>query len=199
MQITTGTCTVTNGSPTVVGSLAADWSTATVGSIFVVPFTEGILYTVGAITGPGVSDSGFYELTLTIPYVGATNALAPYAISKDFTPNLGLALLGFGDVESGLLFNRNMTKLDQAVTNAGSGVIPLTRVVGGTEGDLDNVSTLALDDRTTRRVLEFTGGFWVNSEWVLTTATTATDVPSGILRPLDYNGVTNTRVWIKFL
>lgn len=120
MQLQTGTCSVTNGSNRIIASADNDWSQATVGSLFVVPGTAAVWYTIATKTVPGSSLSGRWEVTLSVNYAGTTNAATPYAIHKDFTPT-GFPILTRGDIETALLINRIVTALEQNyLTAAGS-------------------------------------------------------------------------------
>lgn len=112
MQITTGTCSVTNGSATVIASDGNDWSDASVGDLFFVTGVEGVNYFIGAVTPPETSGSGFWELSLTAPYAGTTAAGVEYAISIHFTTVLGLPIPQAGDRRTDLLVARALAILD---------------------------------------------------------------------------------------
>src|SRR6185369_3493678 len=102
MQIQTGSCAVTNGDATVIASAGNDWSQATPNSIFCVPGVGAVLYDIVTVTAPGMSGSGFWEIELTVPWQGDTDAASAYAITKDFTPTWGFPILAPGDVETAL-------------------------------------------------------------------------------------------------
>lgn len=69
----------------------------------------------------------------------------------------------------------------------------ITGLTGGTATDLDSLPTvgrvnvLVILNRTE---LEF---------WVLTAGTAATNAANGIVRPIDYDGTTNQKNWIRKL
>lgn len=114
MQIQNGTCEVTNGSPVVIAN-DVDWSDAIEGGLFSVPAAQTALFVIDTIAPPGTSTSGFWEITLSVPYSGPTNADANYQITIDFTPNRKLTLINRGDVETAKLVNESMRILDEDI------------------------------------------------------------------------------------
>lgn len=122
MQIQTGTCSVTNGSATVIASAGNDWSAAAPNSLFSVPSpgTTGVLYTIAAVTTPGASGSGRWELSLSAPYAGLSSDGVAYEIAKDFTPNYSLPLLFFGDTDTAALISRALSLIDSQLGYQGT-------------------------------------------------------------------------------
>ena len=168
---------------------------------------DGVLYQVAAIRAPGVSGSGKWEISLAANYAGATNAAAPYAITKDFTPTQGLPLIAAGDNQTQALWNRAMMLLDAIIAGGGGGGGGgvtlnsglLQHVQGGVDGCLDAFVTVGLNLRSTVRVLDTTLVPIDLSEWVLLAGLRpgGTDIANGILVPPDYNPDTNARYWLK--
>lgn len=85
------------------------------------------------------------------------------------------------------------TTVTAAATAAGS--LAYSRAEGGTATDLDSLATASRQNNLYAWIITDAG---VPSLWVLRAGTAATDVPSGILRPLDYTAL-NTRNWIRIL
>lgn len=112
MQVQTGTVDVHNGDSNVKASVGNDWGSVSAGAIFSV-VGDIAQYEIIAVNSPGVTISGLWELTLGAPYQGIDNPIAPYAISVDFTPNLGLPLISPGDLQTALLLTRWAKQLDQ--------------------------------------------------------------------------------------
>lgn len=110
-QIKTGTCSVTNGSDTVIGDDDADWSEVNGGDLFKLDNTVGFYMVVDTVS-PVSSVSGFWELVLHTVYGQDTQAGATYSITRDFTPNLGLPYPTRGDVETASIISRALIKLD---------------------------------------------------------------------------------------
>lgn len=85
--------------------------------------------------------------------------------------------------------------------SSGTGILnrisTLTGVQGGGASNLDGVATANDAANPNTIILFLDGGFL--TIWYLRAGTDATDVPAGILRPLDYNGATNTVVWEQIL
>lgn len=73
----------------------------------------------------------------------------------------------------------------------------LTTLTGGTAGCLDSIITASSAVTTGRWVAVIVSGEF--SIWQLQAGTTAEDSANGIVRPDDYNGSTNARIWIKIL
>lgn len=116
-QFTTGTVDLTNGSPTVSAALGVDWGGLSLPALFNVQGDSGVVvYDVTAFNAPAPGSR--WTLTLAAPFAGVSADNASYAISRDFTPVLGLPLLNFGDVNTAGLFNRAMKKLDGSIVVA---------------------------------------------------------------------------------
>lgn len=149
MQIRTGTAAVTQGSATVVASAENDWSLAAAGALFGVQGAVGVPYSITAVRGPGVSISGRWEIDLAAPYGGTTDPAAPYAIVTDFSPNLGIPLPNYGDVNLAQIISRGFQVLDGAYSAVGS---PAIAALAG-----NTVSTLSFSNvKTTFNSLENT-------------------------------------------
>lgn len=125
-QLRIGTVTVNTGNTTVIGS-GTVWNTApytvSAGSMFSL---QGSL--IGVSVASVVSDT---ELVLATPWGGSSRAGVNYLIDSDFTPALGLMLLGFKDVDPVTALNYNAAILDNvvgytrwAVNETPSGSIP---------------------------------------------------------------------------
>lgn len=198
MQIRTGTASVTNGSQTVVASVGNDWTQAAPNCLFSVPALDGssVLYTVATTTDPAHSGSGKWELTLSANYAGDTNAAAGYAITKDFSPTLGLALISYGDTDTAILVNRNLLRLEGAINalvTAGNAPPFLGSFAGFTAADagggthVDSVITTGLE----AGILYCFNRTEASDPGVkflfLNTGTDANALP-GKFRPLDYAG-----------
>jgi|SRR5215217_152468 len=79
--------------------------------------------------------------------------------------------------------------------------IAKTATTGGTPNALDGIVTAggAIPTNFCVRVLSGSlgGGDLSSTNWVLVAGTNAEDPSGGIVRPDDYNGVTNARVWVS--
>lgn len=71
----------------------------------------------------------------------------------------------------------------------------ITGLEGGTDTDLDAVSTTGLGIGTLIRVV--TGGVGVQSTWRVEAGTADTDLDNGIIKPADYNASTNIKNLIR--
>lgn len=115
-QYTAGTVTVTYGSSTVTGSGTLWASSVNVNDLFGIPGIP-LLYNVGSV----VSDT---QITLTAPYSGASGSGLPYAISRWFTPTLGLPLIPYGAKGSDALISKAFTTIDTITSNIDSLIYP---------------------------------------------------------------------------
>lgn len=98
MQYKTGTVSVTNGSPDIVGT-GTEWlATVTVGSMFSLQ-GSGVPYIVGSVD----SDT---EITLTSNYAGSTLSGQSYSLTTSFTPTLGIPYMEQGDIDTATIFKR---------------------------------------------------------------------------------------------
>lgn len=73
----------------------------------------------------------------------------------------------------------------------------INALTGGAAGALDSIPTASSAMTTGRWVLAIVSGEL--SIWQLQAGTTAEDSANGIVRPDDYDGSTNARIWIKVL
>lgn len=129
MQISSGTCTVTNDEAVVVGSSDVDWIDAQTaiqyGSpvLFSLQGAAEVPRKVVAVEPPSTSASGNWELTLESNWTGPTQADVPYIIHKDFTLNLSLPLASGGERQWAQLFSDMAVKLDAAYAGAGGALV----------------------------------------------------------------------------
>lgn len=121
-QYRTGTVAVTNNSTSVVGTGTAFLTNAVVGNTFKVAGINAI-YQIIAV----VSDT---QITISPAYAGTTASTLTYQITRDFTPNLGLAELSPSDVDWTYHFNQEVVrKLDQLKAS-----VPATATSSGKPG-----------------------------------------------------------------
>lgn len=136
-QYTTGTVTVSNGSPTVNGS-GTTWSgNVTAGSVFTIT-GSGVPYIVGSV------DSST-QITLTGNYAGTGASGQSYSLTTSFTPNRKLPYMEQGDVDPATVHKRAMVQLDTLLGTAFSA----NRVIyTDASGNLINGSGLTYDGTT---------------------------------------------------
>lgn len=196
-QILTATCAVTNGNATVTASAGNDWSATTVGSLFSI-VGEGVLYTIGAVRGPGVTMSGRWEIDLVAPYAGTTNAAAKYSIAIDFTPFSHLSLITPGDTNTAGLFSRNMALLDTLLEAADRIKFwPLvTGFQGGTADKLDSIATAGL---AVPRLWLFREGITGQLRGFFLLAGNTAETGDDLFHPVDYAAVTNEKLLVSAL
>lgn len=197
MQIRAGTAAVQNGSALVIGDIDADWTAATVGSLFGIQ-TEVVSYQIGAKRSPGVSGSGFWELDLTAPYAGDDNELAAYAISVDFSAVFGLPLFSYGDVNSAQNLSRLVGQLDSLLALASLVKFhpAVTAAQGGGAGDLDAQATALL---TVPRLWLYRDGTSGALRGFFLIAGTAAESGDDIVHPVDYASGTNEKILVSAL
>lgn len=128
-QYQQGTVDVTNGVNAVVGTDTLWLANVQPGNLFVAQ-GDHVYYEVGAVT----DDT---HLNLSAPYAGVTGTDLSYAISRDFTPNLGLPYPVAGDVDTAATVRRLAEYLDSYI----SGVLHKS-VAGGSD-----VTLTALEQR----------------------------------------------------
>jgi hypothetical protein len=126
MQYSKGTCTVSYGSAIVVASADADWSDA----LYALQYGNPVLFSLIGIPeiprqvisaqSSGTSASGYWELTLAMPWSGETQVGAKYILHKDFTINYGLALATAGERQWDQLISRNMVIIDANMAIGGN-------------------------------------------------------------------------------
>lgn len=75
----------------------------------------------------------------------------------------------------------------------------ITARTGGGAAALDGIVTAAGAVVTGQSVRTLSGAGGGRQEWMLIAATTAEDADAGIVRPDDYDGATNARVWKQIL
>ena len=105
-QYKTGTVSVVQDSAVVSGTGTAWLANVSAGDSFVMAGT-GVVYDIASVD----SDA---QLTLTVPYKGATRSGA-YAIQRDFTAD-GIPEMAQGDIETATIFTRAMRKIQSRFT-----------------------------------------------------------------------------------
>jgi hypothetical protein len=134
-QIQTSTCAVTNGSATVVAAADNDWSQA------VAPLMFGVNNVWYNVIGSAVFVDPNWQITLSVPYQGADDAAAVYAIQRDFEALFGFPLFAPGDTQIAALLNRFVVTLAGMLAGvtlpvgelAGAISIPHQKVIAGTD------------------------------------------------------------------
>lgn len=104
-QYTTGTVSVTNGSPTVIGDGTA-WLSLSLPLYFKVNQDDAPVYEPASI------DSNT-QITLASNYQGATAAALNYQLVQDFSVNLGIPLPSQGDADAADWIRRSFVETDQ--------------------------------------------------------------------------------------
>lgn len=128
-QYAVGAVTVTRGATTVTGT-GTQWNTA--------PYTipVGAMFSLqGSLLGlPVASVTSDTQLELLTPWTGSSRSGVNYLIDSDFTPALGLMLLGFKDVDPVTALNYNSVLLDNIVAGSRWAVneIPTGSIPGST-------------------------------------------------------------------
>ena len=107
-QYSTGTASVTNGSPTVTGTSTLWLANVTAGDSFTVA-GDGVMYDVASVD----SDT---QVTLSVNYAGSTAAGAVYTIARDFTSPDDFPELTTGDIETSTIITRAMRKIQSRFT-----------------------------------------------------------------------------------
>jgi hypothetical protein len=102
-QYSTGTATVTNGSPTVTGTNTLWLAHVTAGDSFTVA-GDGVMYDVASVD----SDT---QVTLSVAYAGVTASGVVYAIGTGFTVPDSFPEMSQGDIETATIFTRAMRKI----------------------------------------------------------------------------------------
>jgi hypothetical protein len=144
MQYNLYTVNVTNGLATVEGN-STSFVTKNVasGDAFKV-IGDSVIYTVASVTNETL-------LTLTSAYQGTTGTLKPYAITRDYTPNLGLAEVGLGDQDWATIFTqRTLRPLDTIIANILSAL--------GITKDSVRLDKISLNNLTVAPATPTTGG-----------------------------------------
>jgi hypothetical protein len=108
-QYRTGTVTVSNGSPTVLGTGTAWLINIESGDWFMAD-GDGLTYTVAVV----ISDT---EIILTGTYQGLSRSNANYWVTRDFTPR-GYAVPAPGDIDAVSVFRRTIYEIDADLTGA---------------------------------------------------------------------------------
>jgi hypothetical protein len=148
-QYRTGTVQVTNASQNVVGTGTAFVGNVSVGDIFTVD-GDNVWYEVATVTDNT-------HLAVSANYQGSSGSSKAYAVSKSFTPNLGIPYPEQNDVETASLFKRAMLYIESFLSGR------LARSVAGNS----NVTLTALECRN--RKLHFTGALTGNINVIVVT------------------------------
>ena len=102
-QYSTGTASVTNGSPTVTGTNTLWLANVSAGDSFTVA-GDGVMYDVASVD----SDT---QITLSVNYAGATASGVVYTIARDFTSPDNFPELTTGDIETPTIITRALRKI----------------------------------------------------------------------------------------
>lgn len=175
MQVSVGTVSVTNNSNRVISNqeeFSSDWSVVAVGSWFTTSDAgHNVTYQVAQLLDPATSVSGFWEVLLSTPYLGATNAAAFFAITNDFTSYGAIPLLNRGDAESATIFSRAMQTIASILSAFNTRITTLESTV--TPAAPSAVSTITLP---TSGAVTLSGGKHYRLECVFSTYGTFSDV-----------------------
>ena len=107
-QYSTGTASVTNGSPTVTGS-GTLWSANVSAADSFTIAGDGVMYDVASVD----SDT---QVTLSVAYAGSTASGAVYAIGTSFTVPDNFPEMSQGDIETATIFTRGMRKIQGKIS-----------------------------------------------------------------------------------
>lgn len=84
---------------------------------------ENVWYQIASLA---VVNEKMIQLTLSTPYAGATRSEQPFAIHRDFTPNLGMPSAEYGDINTAGLYAQSLSTLDSALAMLGAVTGPLS-------------------------------------------------------------------------
>lgn len=112
-QYNSGTVAVTNGSAIFTGASTLFSANVTAGDFFTV-VGDNVFYTVGSVD----SDT---QITLSANYAGVSGTGKAYALTRDFTTNLGFPVPNQGDIETALVVKRAIEEIDAELNTAGIG------------------------------------------------------------------------------
>jgi hypothetical protein len=127
-QISAGTVAVTNNNATVTGT-GVDWSGVTTACLFATAAASNTLYSITDVSQRAANPP---RLTLGAPYAGLTDAVAAYAIHKDFTPRFALPLIDAGDIATRPLLRDMAVICDTNLGGGGGGGGAVASVFGRT-------------------------------------------------------------------
>jgi len=134
-QYKLGTISITNGTNVVTGVSTQFLANVAVGNSFKV-YGVNALYSVIAVD----SDT---QIRISPNYAGATVSGAQYQISKDFTPNLGLAEIETGDSEFAFhLTHEVIRKLDAAIPDYTDALASKSPIAGPGSAQVFSVGAL---------------------------------------------------------
>ena len=141
-QYKLGTISIANGTNVVTGVATQFLANVAVGNSFKV-FGVNALYNVIAVD----SDT---QIRISPNYAGASVSGAQYQISKDFTPNLGLAEIETGDSEFAFhLTHEVIRKLDAAIPDYTAALASKSPLAGPGSGQSFSVGPLSVASITT--------------------------------------------------
>ena len=143
-QYKVGTISVTNGSAVITGS-GTDWNNV----LYNIKANDSVFIAGDTVDYRVLTVDSATQITLTGAVQRATGSGLTYAISKDFTPNISLPLVGTGDIRTDQLFSRAMNNLDSVV---GGGTFSPTFNDLTVNGSLTVDTDLLYADSTNNRV-----------------------------------------------
>ncbi len=108
-QYKSGTVSVTNGSPSIVGDDTLWSANVAAGQTFIIA-GSGVPYIIGAVT----DDT---HITLTANYAGSTQSGLSYEINTSRTPLLGIDYMEMGDIDTATTFKRAMLEIEGILTS----------------------------------------------------------------------------------
>ena len=156
-QYRTGTVSVSNGSPTVLGTGTAWLINIESGDWFMAD-GDGLTYTVAVV----LSDT---EITLTGAYQGLSRSNANYWVTRDFTPR-GYAVPAPGDIDAVSVFRRTIYEIDADLTGSLGSVDGVTRTVRMRD-ITDLASTTATAGQLLTKLPDGTYGFTAPGEFAI--------------------------------
>jgi hypothetical protein len=126
-QYRSGTVSVTNGSPNVVGQTTSFLANVSAGDLFVIQ-GEGIWSEILSVT----DDT---HLTLKSNYVRDSKTAVAYAIQTDFTAQQNYPMIAYGDTDSASLISLAFNSIDQKLNNIQTALADIDGIT--LTGDLD--------------------------------------------------------------
>lgn len=109
-QYKVGTISVTNGSAVITGS-GTDWNNV----LYNIKANDSVFIAGDTVDYRVLTVDSATQITLTGAVQRSTGSGLIYAVSKDFTPNINLPLVGTGDIRTDQLFSRAMNNLDSTI------------------------------------------------------------------------------------
>ena len=179
-QYKVGTISVTNGSAVITGS-GTDWNNV----LYNIKANDSVFIAGDTVDYRVLTVDSATQITLTGAVQRSTAAGLTYAVSKDFTPNINLPLVGTGDIRTDQLFSRAMNNLDTAI---GGGTFSPTfdnlTVTGSASIASADINGGSIDSTpiggTTPAVGHFTGGSFSGTLTTQTINSEAGNISSGL-------------------